>query len=129
MPLSTTYFSVCGQSPTTVLALGAESHHVFDAGAVVPAAIEDDDLAGRRKPFDVALHEQLRLLAIRRRRQRDRAKDPRAYALGQGLDGAALAGGIAPLEHDDDARALRFDPILQMAELDLKPAQLLLVIL
>src|ERR1700716_3507476 len=111
MPLSTTYFSVCGQSPTTVLALGAESHHVFDAGAVVPAAIEDDDLAGRRKALDVALHEQLRFLSIRRRRQGDRAKHPRAHALGEGLDGSAFAGRIASLEHDDDARALGFDVV------------------
>ena len=32
-----------------VLLVGAEPHHVLDAGAVVPAAIEDDDLAGGRK--------------------------------------------------------------------------------
>ena len=46
---------------TLMLLLGAKSHDVFDAGAVVPAAIEDDDLAGRRKLLDIALHEHLRL--------------------------------------------------------------------
>ena len=34
-------------------------HDMFDAGAVVPAAVEDDDFAGRRKVFHVALHEHL----------------------------------------------------------------------
>src|SRR5262249_25586487 len=51
----------------------------------------------------------------------------RAHALGYGLDGSALAGGVAPLEHDDDARSLVLDPILQLAKLDLKLAQFLLV--
>ncbi len=73
-------------------------------GAVVPAAIEDDDLAGRREVLHVALHVHLALLAIRRRRQRHEAEDARADALGDRLDRAALAGGVAPLE-DHDRRA------------------------
>ena len=48
-----------------VLLLAAESHDVFDAGAVVPAAVEDHDLARCRELLDVALHEQLRLFAVR----------------------------------------------------------------
>ena len=54
-----------------MLLLGAEAHHVFDAGPVVPAAVEDHDLAGRGKVLDVALHVELRLLAVRGRGQRD----------------------------------------------------------
>src|SRR5262252_3121613 len=102
-----------------MLRLGAKSHHVFDAGAVVPAAIEDHDLARSRKLLDVALHEHLRLFSVRRSGKRRHAKHARAHALADGLDGSALAGGIASLEHDDDARSLVFDPILQMAKLDL----------
>ena len=81
-----------------VLLLGAEPHHVLDAGAVVPAAVEDHDLAGRREVRHVALHVHLALLAVRRRRQRHEAEDARADALGDRLDRAALAGGVAPLE-------------------------------
>src|SRR6266481_7687230 len=32
-----------------------EAHHIFDAGAVVPAAVEDDDLAGSREMLYVTL--------------------------------------------------------------------------
>ena len=89
-----------------MLLLGAESHHVFDAGAIVPAAVEDDDLARGREVLDVALHEHLRLFAVRGRRQRHHAEHARAHPLGDRLDGPALAGGVAPLEQDDDPRSL-----------------------
>src|SRR5262249_18478501 len=107
---------------TAVLILSTKSHHVFDAGAVVPTAVEDHDLARGRKLLDVALHKHLRLFPVRRSRKSHHAKDARAHTLGDGLDGPALAGGVAPLEHDDDARSLSLDPILQMAKLDLKLA-------
>src|SRR5207302_1836875 len=60
-------------------------------------------------------------------RQRDDTKDARAHAFGQSLDGPAFAGRVAPLEHDDGAQALELHPFLQMAELDLKLVQFLLV--
>src|SRR5262245_33017303 len=41
---------------TAMLGLAAKAHDVFDAGAVVPAAVEDDDLAGGRETLHVALH-------------------------------------------------------------------------
>src|SRR6201982_3892759 len=50
-----------------VLFLGAEAHDVFHAGTIVPAAIEDHDLAGGGKEFHVALDEHLALLPIGRR--------------------------------------------------------------
>src|SRR6516225_4080690 len=104
---------------TSVLLLRAKSHNVFDAGAVVPAAIEDHDLAACRELLDVALHEHLCFLTIRGGRQGHHPIHPRAHALGDSLDGSTLAGGIAPFEHDDDARSRFFDPILQMTKLDL----------
>ena len=81
-----------------VLVLGAEPHHPLDAGAVVPAAVEQDDLAGRRKVRHVALEVPLGPLALGRRRQRHHAADARVEALGDPLDGAALAGRVATLE-------------------------------
>ena len=47
------------------LLLGAEPHHTLDAGAVVPAAVEDDDLAGGREVRDVALDVHLRAARAR----------------------------------------------------------------
>src|SRR5262249_8797181 len=112
---------------TAVLLLSTKSHHVFDAGAVVPTAIEDHDLARRRKLLDVALHKHLRFFPVRRSRESHHSKHARTHPLGDGLDGAALAGGIAALEYDDDTRTLVLDPILQMAKLDLKLAQFLFI--
>ena len=65
------------------LLLGAEAHHPLDAGAIVPAAVEDHDLARRRQVRHVALDVHLGLLAVGRCRQRDDAEDPRADPLGR----------------------------------------------
>ena len=116
MPPSTMNFSVGGQrlEEPPVLLGRAEAHDVFDAGPIVPAAVEDHDLARRREMLDIALHVHLALLAVRRRWQRDDAEHPRADAFGDRLDGATLAGGVTPLEHDDDARALGLHPGLKV---------------
>ena len=106
----------------------AEPHDMLDAGTVVPAAVEDHDLAAGRKPVEVALHVHLRLLAVGRRRQCDDAEYPGAHPLGDRLDRAALARGVTALEHDDRAFAGLLDPVLQVAELDLKLAEFLLVL-
>src|SRR5258708_13149531 len=100
---------------------------MFDAGAVVPAAVENHDLAAGREMRDVALQEDLGLLPVGWRWQGDHAEHPRAYFLGESFDGAALAGGIAALEQDDNPELFRLDPFLQMAELYLQFAQLLLI--
>ena len=81
------------------------------------------------KCCDVALHVDLRLLAVRRRRQGDDPEDARAHPLGERADRAAFAGAVAALEDDDDPQALLLDPVLQMAQLDLQLPQLLLLCL
>ncbi len=108
--------------------LGADkSHDVFNAGAIVPAAVENHDFARRRKMLDVALQKHLRLFAIGGRRQRHHPEDARADAFGDGLDRAALAGRVATFKHDDDPCSLGLGPVLHVAKLDLKLAQLLFV--
>src|SRR5262249_52242078 len=92
-------------------------------------AVENHDLAGGWEALDVALHVHLRFLAVGRRGQRHHAEHARTHPLGKRLDGAALAGGIAALEDDDDALAALLDPRLQMAELDLTLAHFLFVFL
>ena len=91
---------------SSTLVRRAEAHHPLDAGAVVPAAVEQHDLAGRRQVRDVALEVPLRALALVRRRQRDDAADARIEALRDALDDAALAGRIAALEDHDDLELL-----------------------
>ncbi len=108
---------------------GAESHHPFDAGPVVPAPVEDDHLAGRREVRQVPLDVHLGLLALGRRRQRDHPEHPGADPLGDRLDGAALAGGVAALEHDADLGPGVLDPLLDGDQLAVQAPQLVLVLL
>ena len=105
----------------------AVPHHPLDAGAVVPGPVEQGDLAGRRQLLDVPLEVPLGPLALRRRRQRDDAGHPRVEVLRDPLDGAALAGGVAALEDDDQPLPGRGHPLLQGDELGLQPQELALV--
>ena len=41
-----------------------KAHHPFDAGAVIPAAIENHDFAGRREMLDIALKVKLAFFAL-----------------------------------------------------------------
>ena len=131
MPSSTMACSNWGQSTRKrrVLRFGAEAHHIFDAGPIVPAAVEDHDFARGRKMGHVALQVELRLLAVGGRGQRHHPEHARAHPLGDRLDRPALAGGVASLEHDDHAQALVLDPFLQRAEVDLQLAQRLVIVL
>ena len=107
-----------------VLFVGAESHHALHTGTVVPAPVEDDDLAGGGKVLHVPLHVHLGLLAVGRRGQRHETEDARARALRDGLDRPALPRGVAAFEDDDDAKPFLFHPILQHAQLGLQAGQL-----
>ena len=128
-PLSTIAASKRGASfeEAARLFLGAVAHDALDSGAVVPAAVEDQHLAGGGHVSEVALDIHLGLLALGRRRQRHHPEDPRADPLGQALDDPALAGGVAAFEDDDDPRARSLHPGLQMRDLDLKAGDLFFV--
>ena len=96
-------------------------------GAVVPGAVEQDDLAGRGQVRDVALVVPLGLLALGRRRECGDAHDARAEVLRDPLDGAALAGGVATLEDHDHPGSRRLGPELDLDQLGLEAEQLGLV--
>ena len=85
-----------------MLFLGAEAHDVFDAGAVVPAAVEDDDFSRGGKMLHVALEKHLGFFPIGRSGEGHHPKYARAHFLGESPDCSAFAGGIASFEHDDD---------------------------
>ena len=107
---------------------GGKAHHPLDARPVVPAAVEQHHFAGCRQVRHVALEVHLRFLTLRRRRQRHHTEDARADPLGDAPDHAALAGGIAALEHHADLRPGVLDPFLQLDQLVLQLASALLEI-
>src|SRR4029077_12860955 len=112
-----------------VLFFGAEAHDIFHAGAVVPTAVEDDDLARRRKMLHVTLDVHLRLLAFRRSGQSRDTKHARAHTLRDRFDGAPFARAIASFEYDHDPAAFRFDPFLEVTKFRLQPLQFLHILL
>jgi hypothetical protein len=109
-----------GAQELAVFLLAAELHHPLDAGAVVPAAVEQHDLAARRQLGDVALEVPLPALPLGRRAERDHPADARVEALGDAFDDAALAGRVATLEDDHDLEAVEAHPLLQLDQLELQ---------
>ena len=116
-----------GAQELLVLLLGAVAHHPLDVRAVVPAAVEQDHLAGGRQVLDVPLEVPLGALPLGGLRQRDHPDRARAGALGDPLDDAALAGRAAALEDHQHLEALPLDPVLQLHQLLLQPLDLLVV--
>src|SRR5215467_9006019 len=112
-----------------MLFLGAEAHHVFHPGAVVPAPVKDYDLPGCRETLYIALNVHLGLLSIRRGRQSYQPENAGADALRDGAYRPAFTSSIAPLEDDDHSEPFILDPILKLAELLLEPAKFLLIFL
>ena len=112
-----------------MLLIGAEPHDPLDAGAVVPAPVEQDHLARGGQVRHVALEVPLGLLALGGRGQGDDPADARAQVLGDALDHAALAGRVPSLEDDHDLEPFVLDPLQHLHKLDLEPEQLRLVAL
>ncbi len=67
----------------------------------------------------------MRALALGRSGQCRDAADARIQTLGDALDDAAFAGGVAPFEDDNDLQFLVHDPVLQLDELALQAKQVL----
>src|SRR5262245_19906268 len=112
---------------THVLLLRTEAHHPFDAGAVVPASIEQNDLARGRQVLDIALEVPPRPLPFGRRGKRDDPGNAGVEVLRDPLDRAALSGRIAALEDHNQPSTLSTHPFLQLHELSLKAEELLLI--
>src|SRR5262249_13846602 len=111
-----------------VLLLRAKLHHIFDAGTVIPTPIEDNDLARGGKVRHVALHVHLALLTVGWSRKRHHPENSRADPLRDGFDRAAFARAITAFKHDDDTQSFVFYPVLEEAELRLKPEQFFFVV-
>jgi len=104
--------------------LRCKAHHALDPGAVVPAAIEQHDLAACGQVRHVALEIPLGALAIARCWQRDGTAHAWIESLGDALDGAALAGRVATLEHNDHLLPAGHDPVLELDQFGLQLEQL-----
>ncbi len=110
-----------------VFHVGAESHHVFHAGAVVPTAIEQHDLPCGGQMGDVALEIPARLFTFGGGAQGHDPANAWIHGLGNSLDDAPLAGGVATFEDQHDLQFFVLDPFLQFDQFDLQPGQLFLV--
>ena len=104
-----------------------EAHHPLDTRSVVPGPVEHGDLSRRRQVRDVALQVPLGLLALGRLVQGHHVRAARVQVLGEALDRAALARRVTALEQDDQPAPVRPDRTLQLQQLDLQRAFLLLV--
>ena len=111
-----------------VFGVAAKAHDAFDAGTVVPGAVEQHDFAGGGQVLYITLEIPLAAFEFRGFFQRDNACAARIDVFHEALDGAALAGGIAPLEDDNDALPGFFHPGLQLEKLDLQAIFLPLVV-
>ena len=111
-----------------ILLLRAESHDVLDARPVIPAPVEDHDLAGSRKMRNETLHVHLRLLTLGWRRQSENLEYARAHSLRYGFDDATFSGRVPSLEYHHDPRSGVFDPTLQLHQLGVKPGDLFVVV-
>ncbi len=73
----------------------AEAHDPFDAGAIVPGAVEEHDFAGRRQVHGVALEIELAAFGFGWLGERDGPCMARVHVLVEGLDARAFTGAVA----------------------------------
>ena len=106
----------------------AKAHDVFHSSAVVPASVEDDNFPGGGKVPHVTLHVHLALFAVGWSGQRHETENARADPFRDRTNGSAFPSGVPTFKYDNDAQTLVLNPILKLAELFLKPAELLLII-
>ena len=112
-----------------MLFLRTKAHHVLNAGAVIPAPVEDDDFTSGGQLFNVALSMELRLLPLGRRRKSDHAKYTRAHTFHDALDDATFPGGVSPFENDDNTGVGRLDPVLELDQFNLQVENFGLIVL
>src|SRR3954447_5866641 len=110
----------------THLLIGGEAHHTLDAGTVVPAPVQQGNLAAGRQMLYVALQVHLGFLALGWAGKGNDAEHARTGALGQALDDAAFAGRVASLERNTDIGVGVLGPFLQLNQLVLQLSHLFL---
>ena len=104
--------------------IAAEAHDAFNAGAVVPAAVEYDDFPPRQVG-QIPLNVHLRFFPLGGGGKGHHAENPRAHPGGDGLDRAALAGAVSSLKDDAYFLALVPHPFLKLDQLHVQSCKLL----
>ena len=107
---------------------GAEAVDRLDDGAVVPAAIEETDLAAVGKRGDVALEVPLAAFHVAGLGQGDHARRARIEVLDEAANATSLARGIATFEQNGDAATAELHIALELHHLDLQKTELALVL-
>jgi len=98
----------------------AEAHHPFHPGAVVPGAVVEHHFTGGRQVGDVALEEPFALFLVGGFGERHHAGVARVEVFHVALDRAALAGGVAAFEEDDEFLPGLLCPDLHLEQFGLK---------
>ena len=98
-----------------------------DAGAIVPAAVEDHDLSACGQVREVSLEIHLRLLTLSRRGKGHHPEYARADPGGDGFDGSAFASSVPALKDDADFLPLVPDPLLKLDQFHMQLAQMLFI--
>jgi hypothetical protein len=102
-------------------------HHPFDAGAVVPGAVEQHDATGGRQMRHVALEIPLSSLDLGRLAERHRLGASRIEVRHEALDGRALAGSVATFKQHEQALVALLQGGMQLDQCNLQQLELPLV--
>jgi hypothetical protein len=112
-----------------ILLVGTEAHDLLNPGAVIPRAVEQDDLPGSRQVRYVAPEIPLPTFALSGDIKCGNPRRPGIQVLHEALDGTALTSSIPALEDNHKAAARILHPILQLEQFDLEQPFLVLIFL
>ena len=108
-----------------VFLIAAKTHYPLDARAVVPAAVEQDDLSRGGQLLDIALKVPLASFTLGGGAQGDNAANAWVQAFGNAPYHTTLAGSIATFEQDTDLEPLQPHPLLHFEQFKLQPNELI----
>src|SRR6516162_3635938 len=103
-----------------IFLLCAEAHDALNAGAVVPAPVEENDLTGRGQFRHISLKIPLPALPLGRSGEGDDAADAGVQRICNALDDATLARCIPPLEEGAHLETVVPHIFLQLNQFDLE---------
>lgn len=109
-----------GAEELTDIGFRAKPHDAFDAGAVVPGAVEEDHLAGSGEMGNIALKVPLSFFTFGGDGEGDDADDAGIELLSDAFNHAAFASGIAAFEDNDDFEAFVTNPFLEFDKFGLE---------
>ena len=110
----------CIDEELVIFLLGAESHYFFDAGAVVPGAVEKSDLAIGRQVLDVPLEVPLSGFLARGFFECDYFGSSGVEVLHKATDRSTFSSRVTAFVDDQDLLAGVAHPVLHLDKLNLE---------